>query len=673
MFSFLTWRSVVLRWSSIWNRLLVVAGRPWIWLGPLFLVALGARIWGLQASSLDFDESWSLYLARLPLATLWGKFFGQGPDPHPPLYFLLLRMWLFFFGSSEVALRSLSVLGGAILVVLLFLWSSAFTSWRTGLLMALLAALSPYLIWYSQEARMYIWVATFGLGSTLALERALGSGRWAWWAIYFLLGLATLYTHLVGGALLLVHLLLLLLVGDRVKRQRRSMGMLWLGLLGLAYLPYAYPTWMQGISVPAAEIYPNRDFLSAVGDFLLATTVHSAPLSTTGQALVLGFVGLLALAGWWSMGQQGAGRMFAGRAPMGWGQNREGIRKAIYIALFLVLPIVMILFLSQFRALYHPKFLILSAPPLLLLWGEGVRAVVHRLRPLGVLIGALLLGLNLYGWAYNGTGSTQREDWRTAGNYLTEQTGPGDAILVHLEHYWFPLAYYYPGPASITHPFGSRIPNLESVAEILPDYERYAAVWLVLSGEHLGDPHGIVEGWFRSRYPLITEVFPARIRIQGYATQYRFSELPPGAQPLEARVGESLNLRGYLIDQKHFPASSQVLHPPSRWVHIVLFWEQMAGPEPVEVRVEMVDSWGQVWGGNLPQASGLRAVYPPERWGREEILRDDYDVNLNPVTPAGEYRIILRASHPLSGEPLALEQNGEPVSALFLTAVEVVD
>lgn len=640
------------------------ANKPWVWLG-LLLLGLVVRVWGLTAHSLDFDESWSLYLARLPLETILSKALGQGPDPHPPLYFLMLRAWISLFGDSEVALRGLSVLAGVILVALMLYWASSFVSFQTGFLAALLAALNPYLVWYSQEVRMYIWVATFGLASVVALARALRSGSAVRWVIYFLLGLAALYTHIIGAIIFPIHLLLIMLFWEKSDRRRRWIGVLSVGFMGLAYAPYAYYVWSQGIGTPAARIYPDLGFFSDVRNLMLTAIVHVVPLSTPLQALVLTLGGGLAVVGLWSIAS-GTNRDSQASSRS---SQEEGIRKAFFISLFFVLPVLTTLL----RSLYHPKFVLLAALPLLFLWTEGIRAVGRYFPALAMLVAVFLTAFNIYGLGYNLQEPSLREDWRTAGSYLSEHTRPEDAMLVHLEHYYLPLQYYYRGPAPVTHPFGSQIPNLESVEEILKEYERYETLWLILSAEYLGDPEGIVESWFHSRYPMVTEIFPARIRIQGYAIRHQFQALPSNAQPIEAQVGKGLHLRGFLLDQTRFPATSQALHPPSNWVHVTLFWETVGKQDAFQVRVEMVDQWGQVWGGNLPQTSGLQAVYPPEKWRPGEILRDDYDMNLNPVTPAGDYWIIVKASDLTTGEPLPLEQDGKPVSAIVLTEVGVVE
>jgi hypothetical protein len=54
-----------------------------------------------------------------------------------------------------------------------------------------------------------------------------------------------------------------------------------------------------------------------------------------------------------------------------------------------------------------------------------------------------------------------------------------------------------------------------------------------------------------------------------------------------------------------------------------------------------VDDAGQVWGANLERGNDAFDFYPPQRWQPGQVVRTDLDVNLNPVTPAGRYRLVV--------------------------------
>ena len=75
------------------------------------------------------------------------------------MYYWLLRLWTAVFGYSEVALRSLSATIGVLLVLSIAELGRRIHHSAAGLTAALIAALAPFQIYYSQETRMYILVA----------------------------------------------------------------------------------------------------------------------------------------------------------------------------------------------------------------------------------------------------------------------------------------------------------------------------------------------------------------------------------------------------------------------------------------------------------------------------------------------------------------------------------
>jgi hypothetical protein len=138
-------------------------GRPMAWRAGWIaagIVAAAAALRGYQLGRLSFwyDEVVTMRLARASgPAALIDRLFRIDAT-RAPLHPLLLQSWVGLFGASEAAARALSVLFGiATVLLVLDIGRVAFDS-RTGLWSAWLAALSPVLIVYSREARMYAWL-----------------------------------------------------------------------------------------------------------------------------------------------------------------------------------------------------------------------------------------------------------------------------------------------------------------------------------------------------------------------------------------------------------------------------------------------------------------------------------------------------------------------------------
>src|SRR5260370_24865288 len=129
--------------------------RPLVWavLG-LTVLAAALRFATLGSQSYWFDEAQSAHEFSLSFGGMWS--FMVSHESNPPLYFVLGWLWAKPFGTSPVGLRFISALAGTGLIPVLYLAGRQLISERAGLVAAALAAVNPFMIWYSQEAREYM-------------------------------------------------------------------------------------------------------------------------------------------------------------------------------------------------------------------------------------------------------------------------------------------------------------------------------------------------------------------------------------------------------------------------------------------------------------------------------------------------------------------------------------
>ena len=169
-------------------------------------------------------------------------------DPqHPPLYYVLAKVWVNVWGDSVLALRTLSVIFSVLaLPALYWLMRELAASRRAAMLAVLFMGVSPLFILYGQEAREYaLWSLTLLLSSAALLRArrlsqlgSLSSVRRAWF-LYGCCMLIAVYTSLSTLSLILVQLLYVALV-TRLRWSRALVGfMLSLSAVGLLFLPWA--------------------------------------------------------------------------------------------------------------------------------------------------------------------------------------------------------------------------------------------------------------------------------------------------------------------------------------------------------------------------------------------------------------------------------------------------
>ncbi len=182
------------------------------------IVVLGAalRFATLDLQSYRYDEA--VTAARVLHPSLFDTLSAvPGSESTPPLYYLVAWLWSRPFGTGEVGLRSLSALAGTASIVVVYLGAVALPlPRRAGLVAAAMVAVSPVLIWFSQDARAYALVFLLTALSFLFFARALrepSRGLLAAWAASSALAIATHY--FAGFVVAPEAALLLLWTGER--------------------------------------------------------------------------------------------------------------------------------------------------------------------------------------------------------------------------------------------------------------------------------------------------------------------------------------------------------------------------------------------------------------------------------------------------------------------------
>ncbi|MBV6395811.1 MAG: hypothetical protein HFACDABA_01393 [Anaerolineales bacterium] len=175
---------------------------------PLILaLAAFIRSMGITSRPIWYDEAFSiLFSLKGPAAMLYGTLApatGGSADIHPLGYYTLLWAWMQMFGSSLVAARSLSILAGVAIVALAYLLTRELFDERLAGLAAVFVALAPFPVHYSQEIRMYSFLALWLILSTYAYERGAKGGGIKWWLLFSISAALAQYTHNLAAFFLL--------------------------------------------------------------------------------------------------------------------------------------------------------------------------------------------------------------------------------------------------------------------------------------------------------------------------------------------------------------------------------------------------------------------------------------------------------------------------------------
>lgn len=215
-------------------------------IAAILLLAFVVRLLGVDSRPIWYDEAFSILFSEKGLgAMLYGTLAPTGAgsaDIHPLGYYTLLWLWMKAFGDSLVAVRLLSILSGLCTVYLIYLIALERLS-DTGVahLSALFASLSPFLVHYAQEIRMYSFLAMWLLLATYAYLRGSKPGGWRWWLVFSISAALAQYTHNLAAFYLIALALLPVL-----QRNGKVLTRLITASLGalILYLPW-------GLHLPA--------------------------------------------------------------------------------------------------------------------------------------------------------------------------------------------------------------------------------------------------------------------------------------------------------------------------------------------------------------------------------------------------------------------------------------
>jgi mannosyltransferase len=407
-----------------------------VWaVAAITLAAAALRFATLGTQSYWLDEATTAHEVGLSFGALLHQV--RVNETTPPLYFVVAWVWAKLFGTGAVGLRSLSALAGIAAVPVTYLAGRELVSRRAGLLAALFAALSPFMIWYSQEARSYMLFGLFCGMSLLFCARAWrrGAARDVWlWALCSALAIAT---HFFAGFLVAPEAAWLLYVA-------RRRGVVWacaaIALVQLAVLPLA----IGDTSHPLGWIqaFPLSTRLQQIPVDLGLSSLYQSSIvnyGLVGAAVLAAFVVALLVIGGGTEERRGAA--FAGALA----------------ACVILVPIVLA---EVGRDYVVPRNFMPAWIPLAIVLGAA--CTVPRARFAGATIAvALLIGFVWAGIRIDTDAQYQRPDWRGVASALGRASVRRAIVAYDGGYATGPLAVYLPGV-----PWARPGPGLVQVSEV---------------------------------------------------------------------------------------------------------------------------------------------------------------------------------------------------------------
>ncbi len=413
----------------------------------IVLAALALRLVNLAGRPLWYDEAFAvLYADRSLSEIMYGTLTqvqGAAADVHPLLYYFTLHFWMRLAGDSPLAARLPSVLLGVGAVVAA--WGLARELFDAGrhaghgarveLLAAALTAGSPFLIAYSQEARMYALLGFWSTAALWAWARAARSGHWRAWAAFVVCGALALYSHNLGFLTFMalgIYVIIRAALSQSTERRTAWRLTIKTALAGLAmvilFSPWLMVTLTQLGKIQQSYWVTRPDLKTLVQTLIVFSFDFENAVFPRGliAPALFGAVLLLAV----------VVVQLARRNPPG-NSQRPG---AGLLATLAFVPVLALYLVSQWRPVYIIRGLLPAATCYLIFaaWAVGQMPRAARYGLLAILGGlAALVMFSYYGYAGFPRGPFARLDAE-----LRAQLAPGDVIVHSNKLSFFPAHYY---------------------------------------------------------------------------------------------------------------------------------------------------------------------------------------------------------------------------------------
>jgi mannosyltransferase len=430
------------------------------WLIAITLLGAALRLFRLGYQGLWYDEAFAWAVASVDLKTSIEAILSDGNQP--PLYYSVLRLFL-YLGRSEEIVRLPSAVFGILAIPLLYKIGRLCFGRKAGLVSALWLGLSPLHVWYCQEARMYTMVVFFSLGSVYFFLRLLYQNEGRLWAGFIVLTAAGYLTNYSAFLISLVQFAFIVCTFRLNYRLLRR----WTVGQALALLPLL--PWLVVLLTRESKSF-GFGWIPCPGPLDPLKTLWNFSLGYTGT--LTPFVSLSLL-------------LFAFAFLHGLWNQRSGPEgdpsqtllfpyAKLFLALWLILPIAFVFLVSYLLVpIYIDRFLLVALPPYLILVAYGLLRIRHVIARRGLIL-ALTLAVSFSLSRIYFDPIYAKEDWRGLAGYIQQKSQSNDVIFLVTLEGTLPFNYYYRGPLERVPMSVNRF--IAPLDEITQEHDR---IWLV--------------------------------------------------------------------------------------------------------------------------------------------------------------------------------------------------
>jgi uncharacterized membrane protein len=365
--------------------------------------------------SLWRDEAFNYFLAKEEIKNI---LYLSSKDFTPPLYSILMKFWIYIFGPSEIAIRSLSFIAYLLLLYFFYLFLKKMLKINSFWIYVymLLFISNPMLHYYAFEARGYSFFALFSFLSFYYFIQKK-------WKPYFYSTVIGLYLHYFM-LLVLISQIVYILIFVKNKRVLKNLlfeiskplifFMPWLVYLFINNNLLNEPFWIKELKKNMLAYLPVILYTGYERSLWFAKETASKLNSFMILLFTFGFL---------------------------YKKNiKKDKRKIFYlILLWSFVPSVIVLIFSIYKPLFFPRYLILSTPAILLL----ITSIVERFQPRIKTFFVILLLLFTLNYSTIQVEKNHKAPFKRIINEIKLQAKEGDLLYVESELDYHVAKYYF--------------------------------------------------------------------------------------------------------------------------------------------------------------------------------------------------------------------------------------
>ena len=434
----------------------------------LTILGLLLRFYNLGLNSLWLDEASTNTFAIMSIPDIWKA--TAGGEFNPPLFYWLEHLML-VFGNNEFTLRFIPALLGVLTIPLIYFAGKEFMDRNVGIIAAAAFAFSPFLIFYSQEARAYSMMLFFVAFALVFYFKALKTNDLKNWALFGILSALAFWSHFYAFVIIASLILYaLFLQAGNFRKNIQNIKMIAVSIV--VFVVLCFPLILLAIQLFATRTSSAPAFgiqgLGIISEtFRQLSGFSDIPMFLLLTLFIIGIIQAFLI----------------------------DKNKGIFLVTLTVLTFVISLILS-YKMPMVPRYLIFFNTIFFLgiavSYGIFYRLINNRGVVYGFIAFLVIISAPMLVAYYSGY---SKDDWRGFSSQMQQMTKPGDLVVVVPGYVSQPLNYYYSNSSDGTLEFSAY--TAEELNAINAGKGNNSAYFVVTGDISAANPDGDAIAWLK--------------------------------------------------------------------------------------------------------------------------------------------------------------------------------